>query len=71
MDASLPSLGHPPKAVTMKFAYHGKPVYSTDWNREAKIVACSDDGVNTFYLYHLSPTVHSYLAYCATVATTP
>ena len=70
MDASLPSIGHPPKDVTMKFAYEGKAVYDPSLNREAKVVACSEDGLNTFYLYHLSPTTQCNLAYCATAATT-
>ena len=71
MDASLPSVGHPPKAVTMKFAHNGKAVGNRVWNRDAKVVACSDDNGNTFYLYHLSPTLNCNIAYCATAAITP
>ena len=69
MDGSLPSIGHPPKAFTMKFAYKGNAEWPVRPVR-AKVVACSEDGLNTFYLYHLSPTATCPIAYCATAATT-
>eukprot|EP00092_Neocalanus_flemingeri_P059839 GFUD01071659.1.p1 GENE.GFUD01071659.1~~GFUD01071659.1.p1 ORF type:complete len:230 (-),score=36.21 GFUD01071659.1:111-746(-) len=67
MDGSLPSLGEPPKDVTMKFSYD-KDEYDTNARKPAKVVACLDENYQNFYLYHLVPVTSCYYAYCATTA---
>eukprot|EP00092_Neocalanus_flemingeri_P033813 GFUD01036767.1.p1 GENE.GFUD01036767.1~~GFUD01036767.1.p1 ORF type:complete len:346 (-),score=83.92 GFUD01036767.1:357-1304(-) len=66
MDGSLPSLGEPPKDVTMKFSGDKKAEYDTSVRKPAKVVACLDENYQTFYLYHLVPVSGCHLAYCAT-----
>eukprot|EP00092_Neocalanus_flemingeri_P059840 GFUD01071660.1.p1 GENE.GFUD01071660.1~~GFUD01071660.1.p1 ORF type:complete len:232 (-),score=37.79 GFUD01071660.1:17-658(-) len=66
MDGSLPSLGEPPKDVTMKFSGDKKAEYSTSFRKPAKVVACLDENYQTFYLYQLVPVYQCDLAYCAT-----
>eukprot|EP00092_Neocalanus_flemingeri_P006048 GFUD01006517.1.p1 GENE.GFUD01006517.1~~GFUD01006517.1.p1 ORF type:complete len:450 (-),score=94.93 GFUD01006517.1:111-1406(-) len=66
MDGSLPSLGEPPKDVTIKFSGGGQAEYSTKFRKPAKVVACLDENYQTFYLYHLVQVYQCNLAYCAT-----
>eukprot|EP00092_Neocalanus_flemingeri_P046929 GFUD01052980.1.p1 GENE.GFUD01052980.1~~GFUD01052980.1.p1 ORF type:complete len:341 (+),score=79.07 GFUD01052980.1:76-1023(+) len=68
MDGTLPSLGEPPKDVTIKFSGAGKAEYNTNTRKPAKVVACLDENYQTFYLYHLVQVASCNFAYCATTA---
>jgi len=73
MYESLPSVGEPPKNVTIHWSagywnpnsgiYLGDDTYGT--SKPASIVACRDDMKNTFYIYSLVPPQRCSNAYCA------
>jgi len=71
MYGSLPTVGEPPKNVTMHWSagywndgtYLGEDTYGTP--KTASIVACRDELKNTFYIYSLVPPQRCNNAYCA------
>jgi len=73
MYESLPSVGEPPKNITIHWSagywnvnngeYLGDDTYGT--SKPASIVACRDDMKNTFYIYSLVPPQRCSNAYCA------
>ena len=73
MYESLPTVGEPPKNVTMHWSagywnvdkgeYLGDDTYGT--SKPASIVACRDEFQNTFYIYSLVPPQRCNNAYCA------
>ena len=73
MYESLPTVGEPPKNVTMHWSegywnigngeYLGDDTYGI--SKPASIVACRDELQNTFYIYSLVPPQSCNYAYCA------
>jgi len=73
MYGSLPTVGEPPKNVTMHWSggswnvnngeYYGDDTYGTP--KHASVVACRDELKNTFYIYSLVPPQRCNNAYCA------
>ena len=64
MDAVLPAVGAAPKDVTVKIAVHGN-FDVAGWRRAAKVVACTDNSRQVFYLYYLRPMDICDFLYCA------
>ena len=62
VDASYPSVGEPPKDVTIRWAWENTE--DSYYPTQAKIVACHTKG-QTMYLYYLPAVTACSNAYCA------